>query len=70
MANAFDEAVEKSREAIGLWIETVLDDNGTVPAPGLLADHVNNPDYKGWVWAGQYQHAAPDIIQVPRLIIR
>jgi predicted RNase H-like HicB family nuclease len=49
--DTLDEAVENSREAIALWIETVLDDNGTVPAPGLLADHVNNPDYRGWLWA-------------------
>jgi len=49
--DTLDEAVENSREAIALWIETVLDDNGTVPAPGPLADHVNNPDYKGWLWA-------------------
>jgi predicted RNase H-like HicB family nuclease len=49
--DTLDEAVENSREAIALWIETVLDDKGTVPAPGPLADHVNNPDYKGWLWA-------------------
>jgi predicted RNase H-like HicB family nuclease len=40
----FDETVENRREAIALWIETVLNDNGTVATPGLLADHVNNPD--------------------------
>ena len=46
-----DEAVENSKEAISLWIETVLDDSGTVPAPGKLADHVKNPEYAGWAWA-------------------
>ena len=46
-----DEAVENSKEAISLWIETVLDDGGTVPAPGKLAGHVKNPEYSGWLWA-------------------
>lgn len=46
-----DEAVENSKEAISLWIETVLDDNGTVPAPGRLADHTKNPEFSEWLWA-------------------
>ena len=49
--DTLDEAVENSKEAISLWIETVLDDNGTVPAPGLLAVHSKNPEFSGWIWA-------------------
>jgi predicted RNase H-like HicB family nuclease len=49
--DTLDEAVENSKEAISLWIETVLDDNGTVPAPGLLAVHSKNPEFSGWFWA-------------------
>jgi predicted RNase H-like HicB family nuclease len=49
--DTLDEAVENSKEAIALWIETVLDDNGTVPAPGRLADHAKNPEFAGWLWA-------------------
>jgi len=49
--DTLDEAVINSREAITLWIETVLDDGGTVPAPGLLADHVKNQEFLGWLWA-------------------
>jgi predicted RNase H-like HicB family nuclease len=49
--DTIDEAVENSQEAITLWIETVLDDGGTVPAPSLLADHVKNPEFSGWLWA-------------------
>ncbi len=49
--DSLDEAVENSKEAIALWIETVLDDNGTIPAPGRLADHVKNPEFAGWLWA-------------------
>jgi predicted RNase H-like HicB family nuclease len=49
--DTLDEAVENSKEAISLWIETVLDDNGVVPAPGSLSDHVKNPGFSGWLWA-------------------
>jgi len=49
--DTLDEAFENSKEAISLWIETVLDDNGTVPASGRLADHVRNPEFTGWTWA-------------------
>lgn len=44
--NTIDEAVENSKEAISPSIETVLDDGGTVPAPGKLAGHEKNPEYK------------------------
>lgn len=49
--DTLDEAVENSKEAIALWIETVLDDNGAVPTPGKLADHVKKPEFAGWTWA-------------------
>lgn len=49
--DTLDEAVENSKEAISLWIETVLDDGGTIPAPGKLADHIKNPELSGWTWA-------------------
>jgi predicted RNase H-like HicB family nuclease len=49
--DTLDEAVENSKEAISLWIETVLDDNGTVPAPGSLREHSQNPEFAGCTWA-------------------
>lgn len=49
--DTLDEAVENSKEAIALWIDTVLDDNGTVPEPGTLTDHRKNPEFSGWIWA-------------------
>lgn len=49
--DTLDEAVENIKEAISLWIETVLDDDGTVPAPGQLSDHVKNQEFTGWLWA-------------------
>ena len=45
------EAIENSKEAIVLWIETTLDAGGKIPAPGQLADHRKNPEFEGWMWA-------------------
>ncbi len=49
--DTLDEAVENAREAILLWLETVIDDGGAVPEPGAIAAHQANPDYRGWIWA-------------------
>ncbi len=48
--DTLEEAMENVQEAISLWIETVLDDGGKIPAPGSLSDHTKNPDYQGWTW--------------------
>lgn len=49
--DTLDEAIENSKEAIALWIETVLDDGGTIREPKGVADYAKNPDYAGWIWA-------------------
>ncbi len=49
--DTLDEAMDNAREAIELWLETVIDDGGAVPAPGSISEHQANPEYKGWVWA-------------------
>lgn len=49
--DTIDEAIANAAEAISLWIETVLDDGGTVPAPGSIEQHRHNPDFAGWAWA-------------------
>lgn len=49
--DTLDEAVDNAREAIELWLETVIDDGGAVPMPGSIAGHQANPEYQGWVWA-------------------
>jgi predicted RNase H-like HicB family nuclease len=46
--DTLDQAIDNSKEAIALWIETVLDDGGTVPHPKGVADHAKDPDYAGW----------------------
>ena len=49
--DTLDEAVENSKEAIALWVETVLDDGGTIPEPSTLTIHAKNPEFAGWLWA-------------------
>ena len=49
--DTLDKAIDNAREAIELWLETVIDDGGAVPEPSSIATHQANPDYAGWVWA-------------------
>ena len=49
--DTLDEALSSAREAIELWLETVIDDGRPVPEPQALAVHQANPEYAGWVWA-------------------
>ena len=45
------EAIENAKEAIEPWLETVIDDGGTVPEARAISDHYSDPEYAGWVWA-------------------
>lgn len=49
--DSLDEAIDNTREAIELWLETVIDDGGTVPEPRSITEHQANPEFSGWVWA-------------------
>lgn len=49
--DTLDEAIDNTKEAIELWLETVIDDGGTVPEPKTISDHVSSPDYDKWIWA-------------------
>ena len=49
--DTLDEAVDNAKEAIELWLETVIDDGGAVPSPGSIAEHQGNPEFAGWIWA-------------------
>lgn len=49
--DTLDDAIDNAREAIELWLETVIDDDEAVPEPRTIAEHQANPEYKGWVWA-------------------
>lgn len=49
--DTLDEAIDNAREAIELWLETVIDDGGAVPAPGQIDKHQANPEFKAHIWA-------------------
>jgi len=49
--DTLDEAIDNASEAVELWLETVIDDGGSVPAPRSIAEHQRNPEFSGWVWA-------------------
>ena len=46
-----DEALENAKEAIGLHIDGLLDDNEKVPIPSAIEKYRKNKEFKGFVWA-------------------
>lgn len=49
--DTLDEAIDNAKEAIELWLETVIDDGGAIPAAQSITTHQANPEFAGWVWA-------------------
>lgn len=49
--DTLDEAIDNAKEAIELWLETVIDDGGQVPEPRSIAEHQANPEFFNWIWA-------------------
>lgn len=49
--DTLDEAIDNAKEAIELWLETVIDDGGPVPEARSVAEHQRNPELNGWIWA-------------------
>ena len=49
--DTLDEAIDNAKEAIELWLETVIDDGGSVPQPQSITEHQANPEFANWIWA-------------------
>jgi predicted RNase H-like HicB family nuclease len=49
--DTLDEAITNAHEAIALWLETVMDDGGTIPAPSSVESLQKQPEFSGWIWA-------------------
>jgi predicted RNase H-like HicB family nuclease len=49
--DTLDEAISNAKEAIELWLETVIEDGGSVPEPSPIDRHQANPEFAGWIWA-------------------
>lgn len=49
--DTLEEAIDNAKEAIELWLETVIDDGVPVPEPRPIAEHRADPELSGWIWA-------------------
>lgn len=49
--DTLDEAMDNAKQAIELWLETVIDDGGAVPRASSLEALQADPEYRGWAWA-------------------
>lgn len=49
--DTFDEAVANAREAIEGHLESLSEHGDLIPTATAIEQHLENPDYQGWVWA-------------------
>ena len=75
--DTLDEAFDNAKEAIELWCETVIEDDGIIPSGKMLAEHQANPEFKDWIWAmvdvpvEKYLGSAEKInITMPKLLLK
>ena len=46
-----DQAIDNAREAIELWLETLIDGGGRIPEPRSIRSLAAEPEFAGWIWA-------------------
>jgi len=49
--SGIDEAIENTKEAIGLWIEAALDAGEDIPKPSPITSLQKKKEFKGYIWA-------------------
>ena len=49
--SGIDEAIENTKEAIELWIESALDAGEDVPKPSSITALQKKKEFKGYIWA-------------------
>ena len=49
--DSIEDAMANVKEAIEGHLEILAEDEMTIPEAGRIADHQNNPDYEGGIWA-------------------
>ncbi len=49
--DSYEEAIANVKEVIQEHLDIVTEDGGNIPEAGTIETHIDNPDYKGWVWA-------------------
>ena len=46
-----DEAIENAKQAIELWIETMLDEGKDIPKPSSITELQKKGEFDGFIWA-------------------
>lgn len=49
--DTLDEAIGNAKEAIELWMESVIEDGEPIPGTAPIAKHQADPEFAGWIWA-------------------
>lgn len=49
--DSFEEAMINAREAIEGWLEVAVEMGDPIPEATSIEEHMDNPDFDGWVWA-------------------
>jgi len=49
--DTLDEAISNAKEAMELWMDTVIEDGITIPEPSPIAQHQANPEFVERIWA-------------------
>lgn len=49
--DSLEEAIENTREAITVHLETLVDMNVDIPLPKAVDSNLNNDEYRGMLWA-------------------
>ncbi|MFC0266506.1 type II toxin-antitoxin system HicB family antitoxin [Kushneria aurantia] len=47
----FEEALANVREAIDGWLTVAVEHGDPIPEATNIENHVDDPDYAGWIWA-------------------
>jgi len=49
--DSLDEAIVNAKEAIELWMASVIEDGEPIPEASSIAKHQADPEFAGWIWA-------------------
>ena len=48
--DTLDEAISNAKEAMELWMETVIEDGVSIPKPSPIAQHQADPEFVEWIY--------------------